>query len=374
MKILHLSDGTLPDIRIERAAINAIEKKHEVIFAGGAPVTGQIFNAFTKTYSQPWTRYQRLGIPFTARTHQKWLWQILQHEEPDLIHAHDLFAGKLALDLGYPFVYDDHEYWGVQIKDAGTQLWQPRREPHRRLALSFATRNWRRWEALILHQTPCITVSEEIARIYRKIQPNTYVIPNVPTRKETKIIPPNTPIDSEFRVAYISARGDLAFDARGDAAALGLWRENQMEAKLVFVGPQILKSSNVENHGFVPHNDMFQIIANCDVALMGWETSFPHLSIQNKFALFLHTGLRTMLPKSLVVMGRFATHHNVGWIWHSPDELKTLIQELSNSYFADPDAVNQEKKRTRAVAQKYLLWEQYEARLYEAYEAVLSNS
>ena len=36
--------------------------------------------------------------------------------KPDLIHAHNFVAGKLACESGIPFIYDDHEYWSVSLK------------------------------------------------------------------------------------------------------------------------------------------------------------------------------------------------------------------------------------------------------------------
>lgn len=36
----------------------------------------------------------------------------------DLIHAHYVFAGKMCLEMGFPFVYNSYEYWsqGMPLK------------------------------------------------------------------------------------------------------------------------------------------------------------------------------------------------------------------------------------------------------------------
>ena len=102
--------------------------------------------------------------------------------------------------------------------------------------------------------------------------------------------------------------------------------------------------------------------------------NFPHLSLQNKFSHFMHTGLKTLVPNTQIVMSRFCRNHNVGWVWQTPQNLLETIRRLAHEYQNDPRKYNQDKKRVREIANKLLVWENYEDRLYKAYDAVLANS
>jgi len=405
VKILHLSEGGLPDTRVERAALAAVKKGYEVIFAGGRQATGQIFNIFHKIYYRPWSTVEKLGFPYLMTGLRKWLRRILRREEPSFIHAHNIFAAKLALDVGYPFVYDDHENWGVRADFEESKKMRGRPLPLR-LTRWCAVRSWKRWERQVLRAAPCITVSSVVAKFYRRIQPYTFVIPNVPNRQEVAMIPPNRDIDSEFRIAYISGLGREkqiltphwpwlrllpgrrgsrggssgrirdeaggALERRPDAAALLVWRNHRLGAKLVFVGHPVLKLEEVENHGYVSHREMLSIIATCDASLMGKRILFPFYSFQNAFTLSLHAGLKTLVHRTQLDQSRFCQEHGVGWTWSTGEDLKKLIKRLTRTYFADVEAWNREKRRVRQLASRLLVWENYEDQLIQAYEAALS--
>jgi glycosyltransferase involved in cell wall biosynthesis len=372
MKILHFSDCGLPDIRVERAALAATENGWEVVFAGGRPVTGQIFNVFKQTRYRHWKPIEKTGFPTSLRGLQNWLKHLIRKEEPDLIHAHDLFAAKVAMDVGYPFVFDDHEIWGPRITRQGSRVLKRERTRFRRLATWYAILNWRKWEPKILRSAPCITVSEEIAELYRDIQPNTFAIPNVPSSLEVNMIPTNRNIDDEFRIAYIS-RHDLPLGQRRDTEALRVWLEHRFDAKLVFVGPTVIETEEVENHGFVSHQEMLRIITDCDIALMGQKTALPVHSYQNRFPLFLHAGLKTIVPKNKITARKFCDQHKVGWTWDSAQKLKVLIPKLLREYSDNVSKWNKEKTRVRRIANKFLLWKYFEKQLERVYDAVLST-
>lgn len=372
MKILHFSDSGLPDIRVERAALFANSKGWDVVFAGGRPINGQVFNVFKKTHYRHWRPSEKTGFPRSLRKLQQWLGHLISEEEPDLIHAHDIFAGKVASEVGHPFIYDDHEIWGSRITLLGARVLKRDRTLLRQLAVKYAMRNWRKWEPEILRVAPCITVNDEIAKFYQKIQPQTFVIPNVPAPQEIAMIPPNRNRDDTFRVAYIS-RDNLPMNQRRDAEALRVWLDNRFGATLVFVGHKAIETEEIENHGFVSHQQLLNIIADCDIALMGQKSPVPVYSYQNRFALYLHSGLRTIVPDSKIVEVKFCKEHNVGWSWNSANDLKILIKKLADEYWADIPGWNQEKSRVRKIAQKTLSWAHYENQLEQAYEAALSG-
>ena len=93
MKILHLSDRGLPDWRIEKAATTALKAGHEVSFGGGERAVTYDRKIFFKTYEINWNAQSRRGIPFYWHSVRKQVDSILREARPDLVHAHDVFAG-----------------------------------------------------------------------------------------------------------------------------------------------------------------------------------------------------------------------------------------------------------------------------------------
>ncbi|MDO8055561.1 MAG: glycosyltransferase [Candidatus Hermodarchaeota archaeon] len=370
MKILHFSDVGLPDARVERPAIFSKHQGWEVVFAGGRSSQTQIFGAFDTIHYRYWKSWEKTGFPGTLQQVRNWLRRLIRTEDPDLIHAHDIFAAKVARDIGHPFVYDDHEIWGSRISYQGSQVVKRNRTLLRRIATWFAIRNWRKWESEIFKAAPVITVSEEIAQLYRRIQPQVFAIPNLPLKREVALIPPNKNIDEVFRVAYVS-RHSLPLEQRRDTIALTLWLQNRFNATLVFLGPTIIETEEVENHGYVSHKKMLEILSTCDIALMGQKTRLPVYSYQNRFPLFLHAGLKTIVPDSKINEVKFCETHKVGWSWGSADNLKAVLRQRVSEYHENIDRWNHDKTRVREIAQKYLLWNYFGNTLKEAYEMAL---
>jgi hypothetical protein len=372
MKILHFSDVGLPDTRVERPAVFSKQIGWKVVFAGGRSPQKQIFDAFDTVHFRYWRSSEKTGFPGTLQKVRNWLTRLIRTEEPDLIHAHDLFAAKVARDVGHPFVYDDHEIWGSRISYQGSQALKRNRTLLRRTATWFAIRNWRKWESEIFKTAPIITVSEEIANLYRQIQPKVFAIPNLPLKREVELIPPNEHINEAFRVAYVS-RHSLPLAQRRDTIALTLWLQNRFNATLVFIGPKTIETDEVENHGYVSHQEMLQILSTCDIALMGQKTRLPVYSFQNRFPLFLHAGLKTIVPDSKIVEVKFCNDYKVGWSWRSANNLKAILHQQVTEYQNNINAWNQGKTRIREIAQKHLLWNYFENRLKEAYETALTR-
>ncbi|MFX1509733.1 MAG: glycosyltransferase, partial [Promethearchaeota archaeon] len=256
----------------------------------------------------------------------------------------------------------------------------------------ISVQTWKQWEQKILRSAPTITVSHEVAQSYKRVQPKTFVVPNLPNKREISLIPSNRNVDSEFRIAYIrrmapqvsssvlqlrflsrfapSMQKHLGAYAKSDAEVLELWETQRLGAKLVFVGHPVIDTEEVENHGFCSHEDMLSIIADCDAALLGKQIRFPFYSFQNTYSLVMHAGLKTLVHDTMLLQSQFNQQHNTGWTWSTGADLKQLVQRLVKEYFSDVAAWNAEKQRVRAIAKKHLIWEKYADQLKQAYEAV----
>ena len=115
MRILHLSDGSLPDWRIEKAAISSKNKGYEVYFAG-KKVSESYKSIFDKNLVIYWNSRTRNKFPVYWYGLKKQMKRIIDEVRPDIIHAHNVFSAKMAKEIDtYPVVYDNHEYWSKYL-------------------------------------------------------------------------------------------------------------------------------------------------------------------------------------------------------------------------------------------------------------------
>ena len=111
MKILHLSTEGLPDWRIEKSALTALNRGHEVVFAQYKSPFKYNRNTFSKIYEVIWTAKARYGFPYYWHVVKKQIFRIIKEVLPDIVHAHNIFSAKMMLEFDIPFVYDNHEFW-----------------------------------------------------------------------------------------------------------------------------------------------------------------------------------------------------------------------------------------------------------------------
>ena len=114
-RILHFSNISLPYWRIEKAAISALNRGHEIFYVGNDSVN---YNnkIFSKIYKINWTAKARLGISTYWHYLKKEVRKVIKEVKPDIVHAHNIFSAKMISQFGLPFIYDDHEYWSQSSK------------------------------------------------------------------------------------------------------------------------------------------------------------------------------------------------------------------------------------------------------------------
>ncbi|MGH9977632.1 MAG: glycosyltransferase, partial [Nitrososphaeraceae archaeon] len=196
MRVLHLSDYALPDWRIEKSAISALNRNYQVFFAGLPSHTSN--SVFSKIYEINWTPRARRAFPYYWYCVKKQLKKIVREARPDIVHAHNIFSAKMVSEIAVPFVYDDHEYWPSyvrrQIESYNSSLEQSSRNndsPRRiirktilRLLNDRFLKLGLGWEKQLVSSTPTITVSENIAAELRHLGGNgkVFITPNFPMK------------------------------------------------------------------------------------------------------------------------------------------------------------------------------------------------
>jgi len=362
MRVLHVSDDPLPDARVEKMAYLSEKMGWQTFFAGpgfGGFALGEAF--FEALHYIPWNRYVRLGIPpFWQRTKRK-LKSIVQKLNPDLIHAHDVFAAALTCDLGYPFVFDDHELVSLEkasdIEHGGRGLVDC-------FAGRYEAQKWEKWERQICERGPVITVSEGIAEHYIGLGARTFVVPNYPSLYELSRARLSEEKDEPLTSVYV---GGEAFSnprpLRNTVGMADIFEELKM--RLVVIGDRDLPSRDfIVSKGYVPHLDLYKVISRYHVGLLPWKKHWFHkYANPNKPYLYAHSGLVVVVTSSLSNVIK-AFKGKCRTIEDSSD-LKRLLLDLSDNM----DLVLREGEETREFAARNFVFEKYEDQVMGAYRS-----
>ena len=379
MRILHLSHESLPDWRIEKAAISALNHNHEVAFAGNYPKN---YNneTFSKIYSLVWTAKARFGIPFYWRSVKKQLEKIIREARPDIVHAHNLFSAKMISEFDIPFVYDDHEYWPIQarlLKEIGnlptlekTEAIQSAFDLPKRIRRNFinnhAIKLWTKWESEVVSSHPTITVSSNIAEEMKTTVGNTekiFVVPNYPLRAEVSSIRKPLP---HARLSCTYAGGD----AHNKEKYPHLNREglpelfnNHAVGDLSIIGSEGPSSKNVSYTGYLKRDSMYGEMSKHSIGLIPFKKHWSHSYLSpNKAYEYAHAGLYVMCTSSLTTI-RETLKDNCSTF----EDYEKLIPELE--YFkSNADILHNKRVKIFEFAQVNLIWEKNEQDIIRAYQ------
>ena len=378
MRILHLSDSSLPDWRIEKAAISSKNIGHEVYFAG-RPTSPSHQSVFKKIYLVNWSSRSRNKFPIYWHSLKKQMKQIFKEVNPDIIHAHNIFSAKMAKEIGeYPIVYDNHEYWSVYLKrqlentdthkneslDSKTKTHSITLERNLRAFLkSRYVTLWSREEKEIVATTPTITVSTTIAEDLNKIGNRVYLIPNYPLQEEISWI--KEPIfHQKLSSVYagVEPTGTAKSMHRNIEGFIDLFDKYEI-GKLVILGWENQSTKNVEFLGFVSRKVMYQQMQNHSIGIIPFKAHWSHVFISpNKAYEYAHAGLFVVTSSSFVPIVKTLEDNCITFVDYL--DLKNKMFDLLN----DMDTIFKKRLGIYKFARNNLLWEKYENNIFEAYK------
>jgi hypothetical protein len=184
MRILHISEGGLPDPRVERMALTMKDEGHELSFIGGEDIRGQHLGAFSKASTIPLGN--SLQIVYDPRVKKRWL-KAIEEARPDVVHANNIIAGHFLLDTDYHVVFDDHENLSRQ------KFVFMSRSFLRRNFARFLVRKLPIWEREMALRYPVLTTCEGACDIYKPYTSRIGVVNNKPWLREVEWLenPPN---------------------------------------------------------------------------------------------------------------------------------------------------------------------------------------
>ena len=269
MKILHLMTN-LPDHRVEKAAYLAKKAQHKVYFAGNVK-DGYKSNNFEKIFNVKITPKNKLGFGLNPLVEN--LQSLVFENDYDVIHASNIYCAFIADKLGIPVVFDDREFYSYEMNFLST----PTSTVKNFFAHFIMKSRYPKMEKKIVKKWPLITVSQEIIKMYKNIEPNTkgYYFPNMPLYSETKNFDPKKKTSNEqLRTMYVGLNDfTRKISYRDTTNLLSLWSTDEL-GELVIIGDKHLESSrNVTSTGFISQEEVYNQLMSGHLGLIGWH---PH--------------------------------------------------------------------------------------------------
>jgi len=360
MKILHLSHNGLPDLRVERTARTGKKVGHTISFAGPfVKGTGLPGDSFENFYALPFNKFANAKIPFYWGALKRKLSKILDAYNPDIIHAHNVIAAKLASEFSIPFIYDDHEYASKQCK-VNARIWKPNK--------MYIQWLWSRWEREVLHKTfATITVSRTIAKEHKKICEHVFVTSNFPSFTETEKLRLDFRINELLSSVYVGNDFSRAPELRGThrdvEGFLQIFHHDNVGTLTVIGDSKLTSLRNINSLGFLPHSLMMEELTKHHIGLLPRKKHWYHqYSNPNKPYEYAHAGLFVLTSSDFVNvknnLGRYCI------TFSDPYELKELLLHYVNNL----DEIYELRPKIREFAVKNLTWdEKCEPEIIRAY-------
>jgi glycosyltransferase involved in cell wall biosynthesis len=378
---LHLSTEGLPDWRIEKSALTALNKGHEVVFAGSKSPFIYNRNTFSKIYEVIWTAKARYGFPYYWHMVKKQIYQIIKEVLPDIVHAHNIFSAKMMLEFDIPFVYDDHEFWSRhsqlllemdklnEIQGEKVSLNETirgvRRRVKRKIINRHVNRLWAKWERELVSSIPTITVSNEIANKLRVIGNSNkiFVVHNFPMKFEVGGLG-NPRQHDQLSSVYAGSDGHnkKKYPSRNIDGLTDIFTNNNV-GDLTIIGWNGEFSEKIKYTGFLDRNDMYEVMSNNSIGLIPFKKHWSHEYINpNKAYEYAHAGLYVMCTNSFKDIKSVLKEHCV--TFDDYEEMKEELLYFKNSM----DELYYKRINLFEYARNNLIWELNEKQILEAYK------
>lgn len=326
MRILHISNAGLPDLRIEKMAFTMKKEGHELLFLGGRPVKGQNLGAFDETH---FTRLKSsFRLVYDSRIEQHWLREI-DRLKPDIVHAHNIIVGHFLLNSDHHAIFDDHEYLSKQ--SSRYDVW-----PFvKRQLVKPMIRRFPEWEENLVSRYPTLTSNKNIADEHRKYGSFVEQVPNVPLRLQVENLQ-----EPDSRKGYVYVGNDFKMKR--------FLPHRDMEGLT-----DIIQFHEITG---LTHREMMEQLMHYEVGLTPWRPHPWHqYSEANKNYEYMHAGM-PVLTNTIIKKYNFPDDPYV----FSFRSYCDLLEDLAKI----PD-IDRSKIKEHAVSR--YLWEMNEKTIKDAY-------
>lgn len=376
LKVVVISDSALPDARVERSALfySEIIGAETFLIAPGTPViVNTIVRGLGRSIKLDFitlrnvNKFSRLGVPYYYNLLKRYIGRILRDIDPDFVHVHNIFVGKVVSDVGYNFVLDDHELYSVQVR-ARTEK-SGFLNKYKSLIKSGV---WKRLERKLARRARLvITVSRAISNYYREEYgaERVITIPNFPISYELEAasrVGVNEDIgrwvegfEDHLRVVYIGRDAvESTMPYREMKYVISIIRgfEDRIVFYILGTREKMRIADNILALGYLPHMSLYGVLDYMDVGLCTWLPHRLHSYFNpNKVFLYPHAGLVPVVTSTLIDVINYLD--NIVIKVHDPRrELGEILLKLSNAM--DEIRLNKNKimefARERLILDKYL--------------------
>jgi glycosyltransferase involved in cell wall biosynthesis len=373
---LHLSDSSLPDWRIEKAAISSKNRGYYVYFAGKRVPSGHK-SVFDKHYEIRWTSRSRNKFPFYWYNLKKQMKKIIDEVRPDIIHAHNVFSAKMAKEIDvYPIVYDNHEYWSkflVSQYESNYDLNYLDNDVTDKIKRNITTfgnqikknkrKMWIEWELEVAAKFPSLVPSSSIKFELSSISNKIFLLPNFPLKSEIeKIDPPRNYNHISSVYAGTSPYKGYQTPIKNIDGFLDLFITGKL-GKLNIIGWTASDTEFIKYHGFLDRADMINEMSKNSIGFIPWKKHpfHPYCS-PNKAFEYAHAGLIVFSTNSLQPIFDTLLNNVVGF-----DDYTDMREKVKN-LLSNSEKVFSRRIKTYEFARNNLLWENYENNIFEAYK------
>jgi glycosyltransferase involved in cell wall biosynthesis len=372
-----LSDGSLPDWRIEKAAISSKNRGYYVYFAGLKPLSNYSRNTFSQMFSLNWNSKARYRLPYQWYTLKKQMKKIIDEVRPDIIHAHNVFSAKMAKEIDvYPIVYDNHEYWSkflVSQYESNYDLNYLDNDVTDKIKRNITTfgnqikknkrKMWIEWELEVAAKFPSLVPSSSIKFELSSISNKIFLLPNFPLKSEIeKIDPPRNYNHISSVYAGTSPYKGYQTPIKNIDGFLDLFITGKL-GKLNIIGWTASDTEFIKYHGFLDRADMINEMSKNSIGFIPWKKHpfHPYCS-PNKAFEYAHAGLIVFSTNSLQPIFDTLLNNVVGF-----DDYTDMREKVKN-LLSNSEKVFSRRIKTYEFARNNLLWENYENNIFEAYK------
>ncbi|MGC8962209.1 MAG: glycosyltransferase, partial [Candidatus Bathyarchaeia archaeon] len=320
-------------------------------------------NGFKGFFTLNWSGSARLHLPLRWRAVKNALKRIVVSLKPDLIHAHNIFAARLTHELGLKMVYDDHEYWPLELK---AMRGYTSSSGFVKVYLSWLAS---RWSKAVADKAPVIAVSPTVMQDYLK-HGRAFLVPNYPNKLEIRLMRNRRKPLKRLSCVVIGRDFPAQVSFRDTSGLLeALADKKTVETTLIGPPKALTDNLRVRSLGYLNYVDLLMELPRHHVGLIPWKPHWFHKYCNpNKAYQYAHAGLAVVAPYTMQPVIE-AIGRDLCLTFRDFQELAEILHDLSG----DLKYTLRLGRETREHARKNLLWELYEDDIQKAYEAASST-
>ncbi len=376
MKIAVISYSGLPDARVEKE-IHSLIKNHEVVFIGPFKGTSGIFGDLDLKKivipTPPWRGLVKLKIEPYYSLFKRKIKKILEKVRPDLILSINIFSAMIVYDLGYPMVYDDHEFLSEQLKYVVPLTYKQKLILKRLMKISKV------YEEKISSKYPIIVVSNNMKKLYiqkYKVSVNNIsVIKNYPSMNEVRFVSELKLAPGEKNVRKLIYIGKDILEPSRKARLLfkdlSVFKKIFLEHViprykhkiiLYVIGLKDSPYDSIIPLGWVKHMEIYIHLVKTEFGFAAFKPSKFHEVINpNKIYHYAISGCIPIITSSMTEIQDELNSLNLPFITvNSKSYEESLKEVLYNIIQATPDEIMDKRHKLLQKSKKHFIWEKQE--------------